>query len=61
MATRPAILLGKRIHPVYLYGPPAALLDQLIALHLFLTRSPVWPAIAHRLIGSRPSSQALCR
>jgi hypothetical protein len=44
-------IVNKRIHPVYLYGLPAALLGQLIALHLDLSRSPVWLAIAHRLVG----------
>jgi hypothetical protein len=44
-------ILNKRIHPVFLYGLPAAVLGQLIALHLFLTRSPAWMAIAHWLIG----------
>ena len=44
-------ILNKRIHPVYLYGLPAAILGQLIALHLDLSRSPVWLAIAHRLVG----------
>jgi hypothetical protein len=44
-------IVNKRIHPVYLYGLPAVLLGQLIALHLDLSGSPVWLAIAHRLIG----------
>jgi hypothetical protein len=44
-------IVNKRIHPVYLYGLPAALLGQLIALHLDLSRSPVWLGIAHRLVG----------
>jgi hypothetical protein len=44
-------IVNKRIHPVYLYSLPAALLGQLIALHLDLSRSPAWLAIAHRLVG----------
>jgi hypothetical protein len=44
-------IVNKRIHPVYLYGLPAALLGQLIALHLDLSRSPGWIAIAHRMVG----------
>jgi hypothetical protein len=43
-------IVNKRIHPVYLYGLPAALLGQLIALHLDLSRSPIWLAIAHRIV-----------
>jgi hypothetical protein len=43
-------MINKRIHPVYLYGLPAALLGQLIALHLDLSPSPTWMAIAHRIL-----------
>jgi hypothetical protein len=45
-------IVDKRIHPVYLYGLPAALLGQLIALYLDLSGSSVWLTIAHRLIAS---------
>jgi hypothetical protein len=45
------LIFDKRVHPVYLYGLPAALLGQLIALHLYLSGSALWLAIAHRLIG----------
>ena len=44
-------IVNKRIHPVYLYGLPAALLGQLTAVHLDLSRSPVWLAIANRIVG----------
>lgn len=44
-------IINRRIHPVYLYGLPVALLGQLIALHLDLDRSPTWVAIAHWIIG----------
>jgi hypothetical protein len=44
-------IVNKRIHPVYLYSFPAVLLAQLIALHLFLSGSPTWIAIADRLLG----------
>ena len=44
-------IVNKRIHPVYLYGLPAALLGQLIALHLDLSRSPAWVAMVHRIVG----------
>ena len=44
-------IVNKRIHPVYLYSLPAVLLAQLIALHLYLSGSPVWIAIADRLVG----------
>src|SRR5579862_9597023 len=37
-------IINKRIHPVYLYGLPAAFIGQLIALHLDLSRSPTWMA-----------------
>jgi uncharacterized membrane protein YozB (DUF420 family) len=43
-------LIDKRIHPAYLYGLPAALLGQLIALHLDLNPSPTWMAIAHGIL-----------
>jgi hypothetical protein len=43
-------IINKRIHPVYLYSLPAALLGQLIALHLDLSPSPTWIAIAHKII-----------
>jgi hypothetical protein len=43
-------MVNKKIHPVYLYGLPAALLGQLTALHLDLSRSPGWIAIAHRIV-----------
>jgi hypothetical protein len=49
-------IVDKRFHPAYLFGLPAALLGQSIALYLCLSRSPAWIAIAHRLIGSQPSS-----
>jgi len=44
-------IVNKRVHPVYLYGLPAAILGQSIALHLDLSGSPVWLAIAHWLVG----------
>jgi uncharacterized membrane protein YozB (DUF420 family) len=44
-------IVNKRIHPVYLYSFPAVLLAQSIALHLYLSGSPVWVAIADRLLG----------
>jgi hypothetical protein len=45
------LIVNKRIHPVYLYGLPAALLGQSIALYLYLSGSPAWLTIAHWLIG----------
>ena len=45
-------IVNKRIHLVFLYGLPAALLGQLIALYLDLSGSSVWLTIAHRLIAS---------
>lgn len=43
-------IINKRLHPVYLYGLPAALLGQAIAMYLYLSGSPAWSAIAHRLV-----------
>jgi hypothetical protein len=44
-------IVNKRVHPAYLYGLPAALLGQSLALYLYLSRSPAWLVIAHWLIG----------
>jgi hypothetical protein len=43
-------LINKRLHPVYLYGFPAALVGQWFAMYLHLSGSPAWLAIGHWLI-----------
>jgi hypothetical protein len=43
-------IVNKRLHPVYLYGFPAALFGQWFAMYLDLSGSPVWLEIGHWLI-----------
>ncbi|PYU23667.1 MAG: hypothetical protein DMG32_15685 [Acidobacteria bacterium] len=45
------LIVTKRIHSVYLYGLPAMMLGQIVAMHTYLGASPVWLRIAHRLLG----------
>lgn len=45
------LIVTKRVHPVYLYGLPAMMLGQIVAMHTYLAASPVWLRIAHRLLG----------
>jgi hypothetical protein len=45
------LMATHRVHPVYLYGFPAMLVGQTIAMYLDVERSPGWLVIAHRLIG----------
>jgi hypothetical protein len=45
------LIVTKRVHPVYLYGLPAMMLGQIVAMHTYLGALPVWLRIAHRILG----------
>jgi hypothetical protein len=44
-------VVGRRIHPAYLYSLPVIVLSQWFAVHLYLSGSPTWVAIADALVG----------
>lgn len=44
------LMVMKRIHAVYLYGLPAMMLGQFVAMYIYLSAWPVWLRIAHRLL-----------
>jgi hypothetical protein len=44
------LIASGRAHPVYLYGLPAMILGQALAMYVFLSSTPQWLSIAHRLI-----------
>jgi hypothetical protein len=43
-------LLHHRVHAVYRYALPTLVYCQLIVMHLFLTASPRWVAIANAIL-----------
>ena len=44
-------MVARRVHPVYLYGLPAIIAGQAIAMYLYLSNAPACLAIAHGLVG----------
>lgn len=40
----------RRVHPVYLYGLPALALGQAATMWIYMSRAPIWIAIAHALL-----------
>ncbi|HEX2712019.1 MAG TPA: hypothetical protein VHM88_07325, partial [Candidatus Acidoferrales bacterium] len=45
------LIATKRVHPAYLYGLPAMMFGQIVAMHAYLGASPLWLRIAHRVLG----------
>lgn len=43
-------IVSKRLHPVYLYGFPAALAGHWFAMYVYLSGAPLWLSIGHWLI-----------
>jgi hypothetical protein len=44
------LIVNRRIHPVYLYGLPAFILGQTVAMYAFIHNSPYWLKIAHAIV-----------
>jgi hypothetical protein len=44
------LIVTRRVHPVYRYALPAFIVGQIFAMHLFLTASTRWVAIANAIL-----------
>jgi hypothetical protein len=44
------LMVTRRVHAVYRYALPALIIGQVIVMHLFLTASPRWIAIANAIL-----------
>ena len=44
------LIVNRRIHPVYVYGLPAFVLDQIVVMYTVIHNSPYWLRIAHAIL-----------
>jgi len=45
------LVVIRKVHAVYVYGVPLIVFGQVVAMTLFLQRTPAWMTITHRLVG----------
>jgi hypothetical protein len=45
------LVVIRKVHAVYVYGVPLIVFGQVVAMTLFLQRTPAWMTITHWLLG----------